>query len=177
MLWQWTAHFDSAVVLPLNVWAIASCPRLRTAEDFSHNSGRSKLRTRSSLVRRTVSRLHGQFFFAVSTGRWRVTGRKCDIIDIMLDIGKHTSNPHLTRPRDLEHDFSAPSHVQGVSLILLKPTLLVTRRGPRNRCKSWSVQFEKPAICSSFRYHFMPTSEELGSPQALRFTDNFFQIW
>jgi hypothetical protein len=47
--------------------------------------------------------------------RWRVAGRKCDIIDALLHLGKHTSNAHLKRLRD-EEDVSAPPNVPEISV-------------------------------------------------------------
>ncbi|KAJ6541629.1 fungal-specific transcription factor domain-containing protein [Mycena capillaripes] len=90
-----TALFDCAVVLLVNVWAIFGGRKSRTPEDFTRATADAQ-----NCVR--VLRLYER--------RWRVAGRKCDIISAMLNLGKHTSNAHsLKHPREVE-DGPAPSN-------------------------------------------------------------------
>ncbi|KAJ6541641.1 fungal-specific transcription factor domain-containing protein, partial [Mycena capillaripes] len=85
-----TALFDCAVVLLVNVWAIVGGRKSRTPEDFTRATADAQ-----NCVR--VLRLYER--------RWRVAGRKCDIISAMLNLGKHTSYAHsLKRPREMEDD-------------------------------------------------------------------------
>ncbi|KAJ7862441.1 fungal-specific transcription factor domain-containing protein [Mycena leptocephala] len=95
-----TALSDCAVVLLVNVWAIVDGRKPRTPEDFTRATADAQ-----NCVR--VLRLYER--------RWRVAGRKCDIIDALLHLGKHTSNAHLKRLRD-EEDVSAPPNVPEISV-------------------------------------------------------------
>ncbi|KAJ7690350.1 fungal-specific transcription factor domain-containing protein [Mycena rosella] len=81
-----TVLFDCATVLLINVWAIVG--KSRTEERYNRATADVQ-----NCVR--VLRLYER--------RWRVAGRKCDIISAMLNIGKYTSDaPSLKRPRDME---------------------------------------------------------------------------
>ncbi|KAJ7146454.1 fungal-specific transcription factor domain-containing protein [Mycena epipterygia] len=81
-----TVLFDCAVVLLVNVWAVVGGRKSRTREDFNCATADAQ-----NCVR--VLRLYER--------RWRVAGRKCDIISAMLNLGKYTSDaPSLKRPRD-----------------------------------------------------------------------------
>ncbi|KAJ7722563.1 fungal-specific transcription factor domain-containing protein [Mycena maculata] len=88
-----TALFDSAVVLLVNVWEIVGGKKSRTAEDFN----RATVDARNCV---RVLRLYER--------RWRVAGRKCDIISALFNMGKHTPSlkrpdaPSLKRGRDLQ---------------------------------------------------------------------------
>ncbi|KAJ7631681.1 fungal-specific transcription factor domain-containing protein [Mycena polygramma] len=85
-----TALFDCAVVLLINVWAIVGGRKSRTPEDFTRATADAQ-----NCVR--VLRLYER--------RWRVAGRKCDIISAMLNLGKHTAAAQsLKRSRDAEED-------------------------------------------------------------------------
>ncbi|KAJ7292602.1 fungal-specific transcription factor domain-containing protein [Mycena rebaudengoi] len=88
-----SALFDSAVVLLLNVWGSRS-RKYRTSSDFDRATADAQ-----NCVR--VLRLYER--------RWRVAGRKCDIISAMLSLGKYTANgPSLKRSRDVDPE--SPSH-------------------------------------------------------------------
>ncbi|KAF7347206.1 Fungal-trans domain-containing protein [Mycena venus] len=83
-----TALFDSAVVLLVNVWSVVGGRKPQTPEDFTRATADAQ-----NCVR--VLRLYER--------RWRVAGRKCDIISAMLNIGKYASQSHsLKRPREGE---------------------------------------------------------------------------
>ncbi|KAJ6541623.1 fungal-specific transcription factor domain-containing protein [Mycena capillaripes] len=83
-----TALFDCAVVLLINVWEIVGGRKSRTPEDFARATADAQ---------NCVRVLH------LYERRWRVAGRKCDIISAMLNLGKHTSDAHsLKRSRDAE---------------------------------------------------------------------------
>ncbi|KAJ7144802.1 fungal-specific transcription factor domain-containing protein [Mycena crocata] len=89
-----TALFDCAVVLLINVWAIVGGRKSRTPDDFNRATADVH-----NCVR--VLRLYER--------RWRVAGRKCDIISAMLNLGKYTSDgSSLKRPRDAEEDSLSP---------------------------------------------------------------------
>ncbi|KAJ7447160.1 fungal-specific transcription factor domain-containing protein [Mycena latifolia] len=95
-----TVLFDSAIVLLINVWAVVG--KSRTPERYSRATADVQ-----NCVR--VLRLYER--------RWRVAGRKCDIISAMLNIGKYTSDaPSLKRPRDMEEGATTSPDVSEVSL-------------------------------------------------------------
>ncbi|KAJ6541602.1 fungal-specific transcription factor domain-containing protein [Mycena capillaripes] len=71
-----TALFDSAVVLLVNVWAIGGGRKSQTEEDFTRATADAE---------NCVRVLH------LYERRWRLAGRKCDVISAMLNIGKYTS--------------------------------------------------------------------------------------
>ncbi|KAJ6595543.1 fungal-specific transcription factor domain-containing protein [Mycena vulgaris] len=81
--------FDCAIVLLINVWANSRAgERYNRAAADVHNCLR-------------VLRLYER--------RWRVAGRRCDIIPAMLNISKYTSEgPSLKRPRDLGEGTTSP---------------------------------------------------------------------
>ncbi|KAJ7157352.1 fungal-specific transcription factor domain-containing protein [Mycena filopes] len=80
-----TALFDSAVVLLINVWAVVGGT---TPEDFDRATADAQ-----NCVR--VLQLYER--------RWRVAGRKCDIISAMLNIGRYTADARtLKRPREVD---------------------------------------------------------------------------
>ncbi|KAJ6617464.1 fungal-specific transcription factor domain-containing protein [Mycena sp. CBHHK59/15] len=85
-----TALFDSAVVLLINVWGDR---KTRTPEDFNRATADTQ-----NCVR--VLRLYER--------RWRVAGRKCDIISAMLNLGKYTSDSSLKRARNAEEVTPSP---------------------------------------------------------------------
>ncbi|KAJ6570907.1 fungal-specific transcription factor domain-containing protein [Mycena vulgaris] len=85
-----TMLFDCAVVLLINVWAVVGGRNARTEERYNRATADVANCAR-------VLRLYER--------RWRVAGRKCDIISAMLNIGKYTSDaPSLKRPRDIEEE-------------------------------------------------------------------------
>ncbi|KAF8215711.1 fungal-specific transcription factor domain-containing protein [Mycena galopus ATCC 62051] len=84
-----TALFDSAVVLLINVWAVAGGRKARTPDDFARA-------TADAQTCMHVLRLYER--------RWRAAGRDCDIISAMLNIGKQT----LKRPREVEEAPNIP---------------------------------------------------------------------
>ncbi|KAJ7469581.1 fungal-specific transcription factor domain-containing protein [Mycena latifolia] len=87
-----TVLFDCAVVLLINVWAVVG--KSHTAERYNRAAADVQ-----NCVR--VLRLYER--------RWRVAGRKCDIISALLNIGKNTSDaPSLKRPRDTEGVLASP---------------------------------------------------------------------
>ncbi|KAJ7089025.1 fungal-specific transcription factor domain-containing protein [Mycena crocata] len=87
-----TALFDSAVVLLINVWSIVG----------GRNSPRDFDRATAD-VQNCVRVLH------LYERRWRVAGRKVDVLTAMLNTGKHAaSGPSLKRPRDA-HESTPPS--------------------------------------------------------------------
>ncbi|KAJ7360937.1 fungal-specific transcription factor domain-containing protein [Mycena albidolilacea] len=89
-----TTLFDSAVVLLVNVWAVVGSRGPQTPEDFARATADAQ-----NCVR--VLRLYER--------RWRVAGRKCDIISAMLNIGKYTSHAHsLKREREVEEMSTPP---------------------------------------------------------------------
>ncbi|KAJ7447187.1 fungal-specific transcription factor domain-containing protein [Mycena latifolia] len=95
-----TVLFDCAVVLLINVWAVVG--KSRTPERYNRATADVQ-----NCVR--VLRLYER--------RWRVAGRKCDIISAMLNIGKYTSDaPSLKRPRDMEERVTTSPDVSEVSL-------------------------------------------------------------
>ncbi|KAJ7292599.1 fungal-specific transcription factor domain-containing protein [Mycena rebaudengoi] len=82
-----TALFDSAVVLLFNVW------------------GGREHRTPKDLDRATADIQNCVRILRLYERRWRVAGRKCDIISAMINLGKYTSNgPSLKRSREVEED-------------------------------------------------------------------------
>ncbi|KAJ7479527.1 fungal-specific transcription factor domain-containing protein [Mycena latifolia] len=84
--------FDCAVVLLINVWAVVG--KSRTAERYNRATADVQ-----NCVR--VLRLYER--------RWRVAGRKCEIISALLNIGKNTSDaPSLKRPRDTDGGLPSP---------------------------------------------------------------------
>ncbi|KAJ7146447.1 fungal-specific transcription factor domain-containing protein [Mycena epipterygia] len=96
-----TVLFDCAVVLLVNVWAVVGGRKSRTREDFNCATADAQ-----NCVR--VLRLYER--------RWRVAGRRCDIISAMLNLGKYTSDgPSLKRTRDPEEHIPPP-HVSQISL-------------------------------------------------------------
>ncbi|KAJ6550108.1 fungal-specific transcription factor domain-containing protein [Mycena capillaripes] len=85
-----TALFDSAIVILINVWAVVGGARARTTEEFNRATADAQ-----NCVR--VLRLYER--------RFRVAGRKCDIISMLLNLGKNGSvsdGPRLKRPRDAD---------------------------------------------------------------------------
>ncbi|KAF7347197.1 Fungal-trans domain-containing protein [Mycena venus] len=94
-----TALFDCAVVLLVNVWGVVGGPKSRTPDDFTRATADAQ-----NCVR--VLRLYER--------RWRLAGRKCDIISAMLNIGKYTSDAQsLKRPRDTLEDPLYPAASEG----------------------------------------------------------------
>ncbi|KAJ7451669.1 fungal-specific transcription factor domain-containing protein [Mycena latifolia] len=92
--------FDCAVVLLINVWAVVG--KSRTTERYNRATADVQ-----NCVR--VLRLYER--------RWRVAGRKCDIISALLNIGKYTSDgPSLKRPKDMAEGATASPHVSVISL-------------------------------------------------------------
>ncbi|KAJ7083927.1 fungal-specific transcription factor domain-containing protein [Mycena crocata] len=89
-----TALFDSAIVLLINVWSIIG--GRNSLKDFKRATADVQ-----NCVR--VMRLYER--------RWRVAGRRADILTAMLNIGKYTSStPSLKRPRDnVDAPISQPS--------------------------------------------------------------------
>ncbi|KAJ6479244.1 fungal-specific transcription factor domain-containing protein [Mycena vitilis] len=88
-----TALFDCAVVILINVWAVVGGRKSRTQEDFGRANADAQ-----NCVR--VLRLYER--------RWRVAGRKCDIITAMLNLGKYTSGAYsLKRSLAPEEDAAA----------------------------------------------------------------------
>ncbi|KAJ7631697.1 fungal-specific transcription factor domain-containing protein [Mycena polygramma] len=101
-----TALFDCAVVLLVNVWAVVGGRRSRSPEDFERATADVETCAR-------VLRLYER--------RWRLAGRKSDIISALLDIGKHTSDARsLKRPRDVEED-NAPDVSRGADTPPITP--------------------------------------------------------
>ncbi|KAJ7146627.1 fungal-specific transcription factor domain-containing protein [Mycena epipterygia] len=86
-----TVLFDCAVVLLVNVWAVVGGRKSRTREDFNCATADAQ-----NCVR--VLRLYER--------RWRIAGRKCDIISAMLNLGQYTASdaPSLKRSRDREEE-------------------------------------------------------------------------
>ncbi|KAJ6479254.1 fungal-specific transcription factor domain-containing protein [Mycena vitilis] len=85
-----TALFDSAIVLLVNVWAVVGGRRSRSPGDFERATADVETCAR-------ILRLYER--------RWRLAGRKSDIISALLDTGKHTSDVRpFKRPRDTEED-------------------------------------------------------------------------
>ncbi|KAJ6541626.1 fungal-specific transcription factor domain-containing protein [Mycena capillaripes] len=95
-----TSLFDCAVVLLINVWEIVGGRHSRPPEDFT---------------RATVDAQNCVRVLRLYERRWRVAGRKCDIISAMLNLGKHASAAHsVKRSRDAEE--VQADNVQQVSL-------------------------------------------------------------
>ncbi|KAJ7466202.1 fungal-specific transcription factor domain-containing protein [Mycena galericulata] len=89
-----TALFESAVVLLINVWDVVGGRHSLTLEDFNRATSDSQ-----NCVR--VLRLYER--------RWRVAGRKGDIISSLINMGKSTAAaPSLKRPRDSQNSASPP---------------------------------------------------------------------
>ncbi|KAJ6601083.1 fungal-specific transcription factor domain-containing protein [Mycena vulgaris] len=90
--------FDCAVVLLINVWAVVGGRSSRSEERYNRAAADVQ-----NCVR--VLRLYER--------RWRVAGRKCDIISAMLNMGKYTADvPSLKRPRDLAEVNTSPDASQ-----------------------------------------------------------------
>ncbi|KAJ6603417.1 hypothetical protein DFH09DRAFT_1354639 [Mycena vulgaris] len=86
------ALFDSAIVILINVWAVVGPggPRAGTPEDFNRATADTQ-----NCVR--VLRLYER--------RFRVAGRNCDIISVLLNLGKTSADGSgLKRPREPEPD-------------------------------------------------------------------------
>ncbi|KAJ7927889.1 hypothetical protein B0H13DRAFT_1598225 [Mycena leptocephala] len=99
------ALFDSAIVILINVWAVVGPggPRARTLEDFSRATADAQ-----NCVR--VLRLYER--------RFRAAGRNCDIISVLLNLGKTSADgsglkrPREPQPDDLALDVFPPSTSQ-----------------------------------------------------------------
>ncbi|KAJ7360917.1 fungal-specific transcription factor domain-containing protein [Mycena albidolilacea] len=85
-----TALFDSAVVLLINVWAVVGGRKCRSPDDFARATADAQ-----NCVR--VLRLYER--------RWRLAGRKCDIISTMLAVGKQS----FKRSREVEEIPTSPT--------------------------------------------------------------------
>ncbi|KAJ6601088.1 fungal-specific transcription factor domain-containing protein [Mycena vulgaris] len=94
-----TILFDCAVVLLINVWAVVGGRNPRTEERYNRATADVRKCVR-------VLRLYER--------RWRVAGRKCDVISAMLNIGKFPSDaPSLKRPRDFGEETAPPDVPKG----------------------------------------------------------------
>ncbi|KAJ7093574.1 fungal-specific transcription factor domain-containing protein [Mycena epipterygia] len=99
------ALFDSAIMILINVWAVVGPggPRVRTPEDFNRATADAQ-----NCVR--VLRLYER--------RFRVARRNCDIISVLLNLGKTSADgsglkrPREPQPDDLALDVFPPSTSQ-----------------------------------------------------------------
>ncbi|KAJ7083344.1 fungal-specific transcription factor domain-containing protein [Mycena belliarum] len=142
-----TVLFDCAVVLLINVWAVVG--KAQTTERYHRATADVE-----NCVR--VLRLYER--------RWRVAGRKCDIIDAMLNIGKYTSGPTLKRSRGPEED--APSPPDVLVIPPASPTAPTERRiAGHTRAMSVAQQMQALELSIQETEHLFSLplrSEELG---------------
>ncbi|KAJ7760114.1 fungal-specific transcription factor domain-containing protein [Mycena maculata] len=138
-----TALFDSAVVLLINVWALGD-GKVRTPQDFNRATADAQ-----NCVR--VLRFYER--------RWRVAGRRCDIISAMLNMGKYKAgspSPSLKRGRDSQ-DISPSSEVfleppEG------RPVAGSSRASKAHQRRSLESSMQEPSPLFSLPLH----TEELG---------------
>ncbi|KAJ7466448.1 fungal-specific transcription factor domain-containing protein [Mycena latifolia] len=117
------ALFDSAIVILIDVWAVVGPggPRARTPEDFN---------------RATVDAQNCVRVLRLYERRFRVAGRHCDIISVLLNLGKTSADgSRLKRPREPQPD--------DLALDVFPPS--TSQYPPTASSSIWSVEEATPA--------------------------------
>ncbi|KAJ6448044.1 hypothetical protein C8R47DRAFT_1219237 [Mycena vitilis] len=99
-----TVLFDCAVVLLINVWAVGGGPRSTTPGDL--NRATADVQMCAHVLR-------------LCEGRWQFAGRKYDIIETMLNVGKYTSDAvsrKRRRPAEADELLFSASALPGTHL-------------------------------------------------------------